>query len=141
MENRKVVAPVTSMPEQLIETIKQDYANFPHNFTYGIYSPNVYFRDPVFQFRGIDRYQKMINFIAHWFADLKLELLNITNSEDTIKTEWIMSWNAPLPWRPRISVKGWSELKVNSDGLICAHIDYWENSRWSVIKQHFRPLA
>jgi hypothetical protein len=128
---------IESSSSPLLETIKQDYANFPHNFSYHIYSPDVYFRDPVFQFRGLERYKKMISFIAYWFANLKLELLTISQTEQVIKTEWIMSWSAPLPWRPRISVTGWSELIVDNQGLISAHTDYWKNDRWSVIKQHF----
>jgi hypothetical protein len=48
-----------------------------------------------------------------------------------------MSWNSPLPWKPRISVSGWSELRLNAEGLIVSHIDYWHCSRLDVIKQHF----
>ncbi|NJL40527.1 MAG: hypothetical protein HC899_30125, partial [Leptolyngbyaceae cyanobacterium SM1_4_3] len=33
----------------------------------------------------------------------------------------------------------WSELKLNQDGLICAHIDYWHCSKLDVVKQHFFP--
>jgi hypothetical protein len=48
-----------------------------------------------------------------------------------------MSWNSPLPWKPHISVSGWSELRLNAQGLIVSHIDYWYCSRLDVIKQHF----
>ncbi|MFN3361648.1 MAG: DUF2358 domain-containing protein [Pseudanabaenaceae cyanobacterium] len=122
----------------LLEIIKQDYARFPQAQTYSIYAPDVHFRDPVYNFRGIDRYKDMIKFITTWFRDLQLELHSIERVGDTIQTTWTMRWRAPLPWRPPISVSGWTELKLNREGKICAHYDYWHCSKWDVIKQHFR---
>ncbi|NET50611.1 MAG: hypothetical protein F6K09_18345, partial [Merismopedia sp. SIO2A8] len=40
-------------------------------------------------------------------------------------------------WNPRIRISGWSELTLNAEGLISAHIDYWHCSRFDVLKQHF----
>jgi hypothetical protein len=88
------------------------------------------------QFRGIERYQKMIGFIRNWFKEIKLELHEISQQENTIKTRWTLNWTTPLPWQPRISIPGWSELKLNSAGLISSHIDYWDISRLDVLKQH-----
>jgi Uncharacterized conserved protein (DUF2358) len=121
----------------IIEILKEDYQRFPVNQTYNIYAPNVYFQDPLNKFRGVKRYKEMINFIQTWFLDIKMDLHNIQPLGDTIKTEWTLSWNTPLPWKPRISIPGWSELGLNSDGLIVSHIDYWNCSRLDVVKQHF----
>ena len=121
---------------ELIEIIKQDYQKFPADQTYSIYAENVYFKDPMNQFRGIQRYQQMIGFIQTWFKELQLDLHDISQEGDTIKTRWTLSWTTPLPWQPRISIPGWSELKVNSEGAIASHIDYWDISRFDVLKQH-----
>ncbi|MDZ8086726.1 MAG: DUF2358 domain-containing protein [Nostoc sp. DedQUE12b] len=121
----------------LVEILKQDYQRFPVNQTYSIYAPEVYFQDPMNKFRGVKRYKAMINFIETWFLNPKMDLHNIQRLGDTIKTEWTLSWNTPLPWKPRISIPGWSELGLNSDGLIISHIDYWNCSRLDVVKQHF----
>jgi len=121
----------------IIEILKEDYQRFPVNQTYSIYAPDVYFQDPLNKFRGVKRYQKMINFIQTWFLDPKMDLHNIQRLGDTIKTEWTLSWNTPLPWKPRISIPGWSELGLNSDGLIVSHLDYWNCSPFDVVKQHF----
>ncbi|MEH2226742.1 DUF2358 domain-containing protein [Nostoc sp.] len=121
----------------LVEILKQDYQRFPVNQTYSIYAPEVYFQDPLNKFRGVKRYKTMINFIETWFLNPKMDLHNIQRLGDTIKTEWTLSWNTPLPWKPRISIPGWSELGLNSDGLIISHIDYWNCSRLDVVKQHF----
>ncbi|MBN4000945.1 DUF2358 domain-containing protein [Nostoc sp. LPT] len=121
----------------IIEILKEDYQRFPVNQTYSIYTPEVYFQDPLNKFRGVKGYKAMINFIETWFINPKMDLHNIQRLGDTIKTEWTLSWNTPLPWKPRISIPGWSELGLNSDGLIVSHIDYWNCSRLDVVKQHF----
>ncbi|MEH2024941.1 DUF2358 domain-containing protein [Nostoc sp.] len=121
----------------IIEILKEDYQRFPVNQTYSIYAPEVYFQDPLNKFRGVKRYKEMINFIQTWFLNPKMDLHNIQRLGDTIKTDWTLSWNTPLPWKPRISIPGWSELGLNSDGLIVSHVDYWNCSRLDVVKQHF----
>jgi Uncharacterized conserved protein (DUF2358) len=121
----------------LVEILKEDYQRFPVNQTYSIYAPEVYFQEPMNKFSGVKRYKQMINFIQTWFLNPKMDLHNIQRLGDTIKTEWTLSWNTPLPWKPRISIPGWSELGLNSDGLIISHIDYWNCSRLDVVKQHF----
>ncbi|WP_017653138.1 DUF2358 domain-containing protein [Fortiea contorta] len=126
--------------QDVIQILKQDYQRFPVNQTYSIYATDVYFQDPLNKFRGVDRYQQTIDFIQKWFLNPKMDLHDIQLLEDTIKTEWTLSWNTPLPWNPRISISGWSELRLNASGLIVSHIDYWHCSRLDVVKQHFFQL-
>ncbi|NEP63792.1 MAG: DUF2358 domain-containing protein [Symploca sp. SIO2G7] len=121
----------------ILEILKQDYQRFPTDQTYSIYAKDVFFKDPLNQFRGIERYQKMIAFINNWFKAPKLELHQIERSGDIIETKWTLSWTTPLPWKPRIAIPGWSELKLNSEELIVSHIDYWYCSPFDVLKQHF----
>jgi len=129
----------------ILDIIQADYAKFPEAQTYSIYSEDVYFKDPVYKFQGIKQYQKMIGFITFWFKNLKLDLHDIARTENLVKTRWTMSWDAPLPWKPRISVTGWSDLTVDKFAgesgdreLIISHVDYWECTKVDVIKQHFK---
>lgn len=129
---------MTTSMTNILDIVQSDYAKFPESQTYSIYSEDVYFKDPVYNFRGIKQYQKMIGFITFWFKNLKLDLHAINRTENLIKTRWTMSWDAPLPWKPRISVTGWSDLTLDDKGeLIISHIDYWECTKFDVIKQHF----
>lgn len=121
----------------IIKILKEDYQRFPADQTYSIYAENVFFQDPLNKFRGVKRYKQMIGFIDTWFIDVKMDLHDISQSGDTIKTEWTLSWNTPLPWKPRIAIPGWSELRLNNNGTIVSHIDYWNCSRIDVLKQHF----
>ena len=124
----------------LIAILKKDYQKFPEDQTYSIYAEDVYFEDPVNKFRGCDRYQKMIDFFKKWFIDIDLDLHEINQSGKTIKTRWTLSWTAPVPWQPRMVIPGWSELKLNDEGLIASHIDYWDISRLEVLKQLFKVI-
>jgi hypothetical protein len=124
----------------IIEILKEDYQRFPENQTYSIYAQDVYFQDPLNKFRGVERYKLMIKFIKTCFLNTKMDVHDIQQQGDTIKTEWTLSWNTPLPWKPRISIPGWSELCLNDDNLIASHVDYWKCSPLDVLKQHFLPL-
>ncbi|MEM9903838.1 MAG: DUF2358 domain-containing protein [Cyanobacteria bacterium P01_D01_bin.44] len=116
--------------------IKVDYQSFPKDQSFHLYAEDVYFKDPLNEFRGVERYRKMIGFIEKWFIDIDLELHNLSNPQpDQLKTAWTLHFTAPFPWRPRMSIPGWSELLVNPQGLIVSHIDYWHCSRWDVVKQ------
>lgn len=121
----------------LLSQIRQDYDRFPADQTYSLYSEDVFFKDPMNQFRGVKKYQDMIGFISRFFKSPQLDLHNIQQTGQQIRTDWTLSWTTPLPWQPRISISGWSELKVDDAGLICEHIDYWTCDRWNVIQQHF----
>ncbi|UBF24865.1 DUF2358 domain-containing protein [Kovacikia minuta CCNUW1] len=124
----------------IIDILQSDYARFPFEQTFSIYSEHVFFKDPLSQFRGRGRYQSMIGFIKTFFLNCKMDLHAIRQEGNTIYTEWTLSWNTPLPWKPRISIPGRSELTLNSDGLIDSHIDYWNCSKLDVLKQHFAGL-
>lgn len=122
----------------ILDIIKADYQQFPKNQHYEIYDDNVYFKDPLNEFRGCDRYQNMIALIDRWFKHPQLDLHQIQQSDRCIRTDWTLSWTTPLPWNPRISIDGWSELKLSEDEKIISHIDYWHCSRLDVLKQHFQ---
>ena len=124
----------------ILERIKQDYERFPLDQSYDLYSDDVRFKEPLTQFQGIKRYREMIDFMSQWLQDMTLELYDISRSEDTILTDWKLSWTTPLPWRPRISIAGNSQLQLNSQEKIIAHIDTWKCSRWQVLWQHFSAI-
>lgn len=119
-----------------MQILKQDYQKFPADQSYELYDQKVYFKDPLTQFSGIERYQAMIGFISKWFKNIQLDLHKMERQEQRIDTEWTLSWTSPLPWRPRVSISGRSELLLNAEDKIISHIDYWYCSRWNVLRQH-----
>jgi Uncharacterized conserved protein (DUF2358) len=121
----------------ILQILQADYQNFPIDQTYEIYAEDVYFKDPMNEFRGRDRYKSTIGFIKTWFLNVKMDLHSIQQSGDTIRTDWTLHWNTPLPWKPAIAISGWSELQI-ANNLIVSHIDYWHCSKFDVLKQHFK---
>jgi hypothetical protein len=121
----------------ILTILQEDYRKFPKDQTYSIYAPEVYFKDPMNQFRGRDRYQQMIQFIDTWFINPQLQLHDIKRTGSQIRTDWTLSWTTPLPWKPKISIPGWSELGLNDEEQVVSHIDYWHCSRLEVLRQHF----
>ncbi|GAP97298.1 hypothetical protein NIES2104_38450 [Leptolyngbya sp. NIES-2104] len=121
----------------LIEALREDYARFPKDQSYDLYASDVFFQDPMNRFRGVDRYRAMIKFIDTAFLNVRMDLHTIEQIGDDIQMRWTLSWNAPLPWKPRMAISGRTELKVNSAGLIASHVDYWDCSRLNVVKQIF----
>lgn len=121
----------------IVEQLKADYARFPKDQSYDLYAEEVYFKDPMNEFRGCDRYRQMIGFIDQWFQQPQMDLHDITQTGQQIRTDWTLSWTTPLPWQPRVAIPGWSELTLNEAGLIASHVDYWRCSKWDVVRQHF----
>jgi hypothetical protein len=127
-----------NLPEKdLIQILREDYARFPENQTYDIYADDVYFKDPLNEFRGLKKYRLMISFLGTFFHKIKMEVQSVEREGGLIKTEWTLNMTPPLPWQPRLAIPGRSELQVNQDNLIVSHIDYWHISRWSVLRQNF----
>jgi Uncharacterized conserved protein (DUF2358) len=120
----------------IIDILKEDYQRFPVNQTYNIYADNVYFKDPLNEFQGIKRYQEMIGFMSKWFQEIKMDVHDIEQKGNLINTRWTLHWTTPLPWQPRIAISGQSELTLDQNNLIISHVDYWDCSRWDVIRQH-----
>ena len=121
----------------ILEVLKEDYRNFPNHQTYSIYAEDVYFEDPLNKFQGIKRYQKMIDFLGRFFQDIVLELHDISQNGQDIRTDWTLNMTPPLPWKPRLSISGWSELQLNQDNLIISHCDRWHLSPFKVLLQVF----
>ncbi|NJN88607.1 MAG: DUF2358 domain-containing protein [Leptolyngbyaceae cyanobacterium SL_7_1] len=124
------------MPTDVVQVLREDYGRFPRDQTYSLYAEDVYFKDPMNEFRGRDRYRTMIGMINTLFLNCEMALHDIQRHNNQIRTDWTLSWNTPLPWQPRIHIPGWSELTLNEADLIISHIDYWHCSRLDVLKQH-----
>jgi hypothetical protein len=120
----------------ILTALRQDYDRFPKDQTYSLYAEDVFFKDPMTEFRGVKKYKEMISLIDRFFKAPQLDLHDIQQTQDQIRTDWTLSWTTPLPWKPRISISGWSELKLDSTGLISQHLDYWHCKPLNVLQQH-----
>ncbi|MGB3573582.1 MAG: DUF2358 domain-containing protein, partial [Phormidesmis sp.] len=103
----------------VIEQLKADYARFPERQTYSLYAEDVQFKDPLNSFSGVERYQKMIGFLSRFFREIQMDLHSIEQTTPSlITTHWTLNMTAPMPWSPRLSIPGRSELGLNAKHLI-----------------------
>ena len=122
--------------DTVCDRIRQDYARFPADQSYDLYAEDVHFRDPMNEFTGVEQYRAMIGFMTRWFHSPELVLHRLEQTgEQSFETHWTLSWVTPLPWRPTVTVPGWTEYRLNDDGQIISHLDYWHCSRWAVLSQ------
>ncbi|MGF1478818.1 MAG: DUF2358 domain-containing protein [Cyanophyceae cyanobacterium] len=121
----------------IVEVLRNDYQRFPKDQTYSLYAEDVYFKDPLNEFRGLKGYQGVIRMIDTIFQDINMDLHDIRLQGDVVKTEWTLHMTSPLPWKPRLAIPGWSELKLNQEQLVISHVDHWHISRLDVLKQNF----
>ena len=122
----------------IVKILQEDYQHFPEDQTYSIYAEDVYFKDPLNQFRGREKYKQMLNLLNTIFQEIKMDVHNISRHGNMIETEWTLNLTSPLPWKPRLAIPGKSELKLNEE-FIVSHIDIWHISRLNVLKQNFFP--
>ena len=54
----------------LLDQIRSDYEHFPKDQSFHLYADDVYFKDPLNEFRGVKRYQEMIGFMEQWFQQV-----------------------------------------------------------------------
>ena len=121
----------------ILDALKADYRKFPKDQNFSLYAKDMYFRDPLSQFRGRTLFRLLIGFMSLFFLDCVYDVHQIQRTGDEIRSDWTIGWTTPLPWKPRVHITGWSELKVNEQELISSQVDYWRCSRLDVLRQNF----
>ena len=112
-----------------LAVLKQELPTlFQKDLSYNIYSPDIFFQDPVNKFKGKFNYR-----IIFWtlrfhgglfFSQIDFDLHNIQQIEDSqIRADWTVRGKLRLPWNANIFFNGYSIYKINQTGLIYEHID------------------
>lgn len=133
--------------ERAIATLKHDLPTlFQKDISYEIYSQDIFFRDPVNQFKGKFNYR-----IIFWtlrfhgrlfFTEIYFDLDNVQQAtQNTIRADWTIRGTLRVPWKAKIFFNGYSLYKLNSDALIYEHIDTWDRSPKTILKQFVQPGA
>lgn len=133
--------------ERAIAILKHDLPTlFQKDISYDIYSRDIFFRDPVNQFKGKFNYR-----IIFWtlrfhgrlfFTELYFDLHDVQPcGPDAIRADWTVRGTLRVPWKATIFFNGYSLYKLNSEALIYEHIDTWDRSPFSILKQFIQPGA
>ncbi|MCT7972545.1 DUF2358 domain-containing protein [Laspinema olomoucense] len=129
-----------------IATLKEDLPTlFKKDISYDIYRKDIFFKDPVNQFKWKFNYR-----IIFWtlrfhgqlfFTQLYFDLHDVEQvAPDMILANWTVRGTLRLPWKADIFFNGYSNYKLDETGLIYEHIDTWDREPKAILKQ-FLPQS
>jgi len=114
-----------------IEKIKQLWSktysesgkpDWSHIFPY--YHEDIIFQDSIQKIEGKDKFKAMCNRLTKRCQSLKMEIINITKTDNIVMMEWKMTMSFRVfPPKP---VYGSTRLTFDSDGLIIEQRDYYD---------------
>jgi len=130
--------------DPILNTLRNDLPTlFEEDISYDIYSNDIFFKDPVNQFKGKFNYR-----IIFWtlrfhgrlfFSDLHFDLHDVyIQDELTIRADWTVRGTLRLPWRPKIFFNGYSIYSLNEDGQIYDHRDTWDRPPGEILCQFWK---
>ncbi len=132
--------------EKAIAILNEDLPTlFEKDISYDIYRKDIFFKDPVNQFKWKFNYR-----IIFWtlrfhgklfFTQLNFDLHDVEQvAPDMILANWTVRGRLRLPWKADLFFKGYSNYKLDEAGLIYEHIDTWDREPKAILKQ-FLPQS
>ncbi|MCT7982108.1 DUF2358 domain-containing protein [Laspinema sp. A4] len=130
-----------SQVSRAIATLKEDLPTlFEKDISYEIYRKDIFFKDPVNQFKWKFNYR-----IIFWtlrfhgqlfFTELYFDLHDVEQvAPDMILANWTVRGRLRLPWKADLFFNGYSNYKLDETGLIYEHIDTWDREPKAILKQ------
>ncbi len=130
-----------SQVEKAVATLKEDLPTlFKKDISYDIYRQDIFFKDPVNQFKWKFNYR-----IIFWtlrfhgqlfFTELYFDLHDVEQvAPDMILANWTVRGRLRLPWKADLFFNGYSNYKLDENGLIYEHIDTWDREPKAILKQ------
>ena len=127
--------------ESILATLRADLPTlFERDISYDIYTRDIFFKDPVNQFKGKFNYR-----IIFWtlrfhgrlfFSDLHFDLHEVRVADElTIRADWTVRGTLRLPWQPRLFFNGYSLYSLNEAGKIYDHRDTWDRPPGEILQQ------
>lgn len=96
-----------------------------------VFDSNVYFKDPFNEVRGLSQIQRIFH---HMFASLHEPVFIISHTagaEETGYLTWYLSFKLkPGEQQKTYCIKGVSEIRINHQQQVIAHIDYWDTGEF-----------
>ncbi|MEM1392533.1 MAG: DUF2358 domain-containing protein [Cyanobacteria bacterium P01_H01_bin.150] len=132
-----------SQIEENIKILKHDLPTLlEKDISYDIYTGDILFKDPISKFKWKFNYRIIfwtLRFHAGlFFTDIHFDLHDVSElDENTILANWTVRGTLRVPWKAKIFFNGYSNYKLNQDGLIYEHIDTWDRKPSEILRQFF----
>ncbi|KAG2443128.1 hypothetical protein HYH02_009539 [Chlamydomonas schloesseri] len=131
--------------EEILASIRADYDQ--QYFVRGVgdmaaYAPDCVFADPFVSFSGTSRFKQNVSNLGGLMSDIKLDVYDWQEGDNTLTTRWRFSCLLDLPWRPRLAAAGGTTHVIDpARGLVVRHEERWEVEPEKVVAQLFTPAA
>lgn len=87
-------------------------------------APDVRFRDPFNDVRGLDRVKALFAHLYAMLAEVGIEVEDVALSGRTAYLKWRFVYR--LKSGQRFDIEGMSEVRFGPDGKATAHLDHWD---------------
>ncbi|MBL6850862.1 MAG: nuclear transport factor 2 family protein [Alphaproteobacteria bacterium] len=95
---------------------------------------NIIFIDPFNNIKGSNEFKKIFYHMFKSVKDPKFLIIDYLVGKNIVFLKWKMSFNA---FNSSQQIEGVSELRINEEGKIYSHIDYWDSLNGLFIKLPF----
>ena len=132
-----------SRVEGVIQTLKTDLPTlFEQDISYDIYTSDIFFRDPVNEFKGKFNYRIIfwtLRFHARlFFREIYFDVRDIgQTASDTILVNWTVRGRLRVPPKAIVFFNGYSTYTLNEGGFIYNHADTWDRTPTEILRQFF----
>jgi|ADurb_Ile_01_Slu_FD_contig_21_369839_length_1226_multi_6_in_0_out_0_1 predicted SnoaL-like aldol condensation-catalyzing enzyme len=130
IENKKrfiqIIGTSIENKEQMIKLWNGIYNDGKPDFSKALYyyDDDLYFHDPIQEFRGIDKFKEMTDRLVARCPDLKIKVINCVKEGNIYFIEWEMSMS--FKNTPNTTLFGTSRLTMSEQGKICEQRDYYD---------------
>ncbi|MEC4986970.1 MAG: DUF2358 domain-containing protein [Oscillatoria sp. PMC 1068.18] len=127
--------------EKNLATLQKDLPTlFAEDISYEIYTPDIYFNDPVNTFKYKFNYRIIfwtLRFHAQlFFREIYFDVHNLRQvAKDVIQVDWTVRGTLRVPWQAKVFFNGNSTYKMNEEALIYEHLDTWDRKPKEILKQ------
>lgn len=89
------------------------------------YADDVLFQDPLQKIHGLAPFREMNVRLLQKLHEMKIEMLESAQTGPNIMFTFAMDLK-PTPRAPRMRVEGMTHVRLNAEGKISLHRDYWD---------------
>ena len=89
------------------------------------YADDMFFQDPLQKIHGLPEFREMNVRLLEKVAEMKIDMLESAQTGPNIMFTFAMDLR-PAPRAPRMRVEGMTHVRLNSQGKIELHRDYWD---------------
>lgn len=122
-EEKKITLNIDTIKDLWSKTYNHEgKPDWSHIFPY--YHKDIVFQDTIQRIEGIDNFIAMCNRLTKRTTQLKMELLSITQKDNVIMFDWVMTMM--FKKYPNTPMYGATKLVLSEDGLIKEQRDYYD---------------